>query len=158
MRASTRKLHRSSFLAIQDRELQFWLLVRVQPPDRDVTVFSRRHLESFNPKELLNKRFSLLVASSFNSKSKRMQMKDFSHNIEKHLIENEKHGGSIIFCTDSLSRVFEFILQIEFVLKERKLQEVYKFYLLESLRYPWLKQEVHRCHQNTERIHDHSHL
>lgn len=64
-----------------------------------------------------------------------MQVKDFSHNIERHLIENEKLGGSIIFCTESLSRICEFILQIEFVLKVRKSQEVYKLFLPESLRF-----------------------
>ena len=65
--------------------------------------------------------------------NKKLQTKDFSQKIARYLVDNEKIGGSFVFCTASLSRIFECLLQIDFVLSERK-QDQYKFYVPESLK------------------------
>lgn len=86
------------------------------------------------PKELQFKHFSLLITSSYNSQTKKMQVKDFSNKIFKTITDNEKEGSSIIFVTRSLSRIIEFVLQIEYVLSELKGGESYRFYVPESLK------------------------
>ena len=81
------------------------------------------------------KHFSLLITSSYNSQTKKMQVKDFSNKIVKTITDNEKEGSSIVFVTRSISRIIEFILQIEFVLSELKTADTYRFFVPDSLKY-----------------------
>lgn len=64
-----------------------------------------------------------------------MQVKDFSNKIFRTITDNEKEGSSIVFVTRSLSRIFEFILQIELVLSELKGGDSYRFFIPDSLKY-----------------------
>jgi Cft2 family RNA processing exonuclease len=91
------------------------------------------HLGGFQPTQFQFKHFSLLITSSYNSLTKKMLVKDFTSKISRILTDNETTGTSVIFTTKSFARIFEYILQIEFVLMERKNAENYKFFIPETL-------------------------
>lgn len=70
-----------------------------------------------------------------------MQVKDFSNKIAKLISDSQKEGSSIIFVTKSLSRIIEFVMQIDYVLTEFKSAEGYKFFIPDSLKYNKSKSE-----------------
>lgn len=77
----------------------------------------------------------MLITSSYNSQTKKMQVKDFSNKIAKLIADSQKEGSSIIFATKSLSRIIEFVMQIDYVLSEVKSADGYKFFIPDSLKY-----------------------
>ena len=77
-------------------------------------IFS--HLEGYNPNDLVQKTFDVLITSSFNCLSERKK-KDRNINELSNLIRNaKKKNGNLLILSNSLSRFMEIILLIEEVI------------------------------------------